>query len=58
MRIAALRCEFTPLAYAIDFSSKLSPAQLKDVLAQSRLSDQVKEYLLQTAERRTQRARN
>jgi hypothetical protein len=58
VRIAALRCEFTPLAYAIDFASKLSPAQLKDVLAQSRLSDQIKLYLLQTAERRVQRARN
>ena len=54
--IAALRCEFTPLAYAIDFASKLSPAQLKDVLAQSKLSDQIKEYLLQTAARRAQRA--
>jgi hypothetical protein len=52
VRIAALRCEFTPLAYAIEFSSKLSSAQLKDVLAQSELSDQVKQYLLQTAERR------
>lgn len=56
VRIAALRCEFTPLAYAIDFASKLSPAQLKDVLAQSKLSDQIKEYLLQTAARRAQRA--
>jgi len=52
VRIAALRCEFTPLAYAIEFSSKLSSAQLKDVLAQSRLSEQIKQYLLQTAERR------
>ena len=56
VRIAALRCEFTPLAYAIDFSSKLSPVQLKDVVAQSKLSDQIKEYLLQTAARRAQRA--
>lgn len=56
VRIAALRCEFTPLAYAIDFASKLSPAQLKDVLAQSKLSDQIKGYLLQAAERRAQRA--
>ena len=58
VRIAALRCEFTPLAHAIDFASKLPPAQLKDVLAQSKLSDPIKEYLLQTAQRRTQRARN
>lgn len=58
VRIAALRSEYTPLAYAIDFSSKLAPAQLKDVLAQSRLSDQIKQYLLQSAERRAQRARN
>ena len=56
VRIAALRCEFTPLAYAIDFASKLSPVQLKDVLAQSKLNDQIKEYLLQTAVRRAQRA--
>ena len=56
VRTAALRCEFTPLASAIDFSSKLPPAQLKDVLAQSRLSEQIKLYLLQTAERRAHRA--
>jgi hypothetical protein len=58
VRVAALRCEFTPLAYAIDFSSKIALAQLKDVLAQSRLSDPIKQYLLQTAERRAQRAHN
>ncbi len=58
VRIAALRCEFTPLAHAIDFASKLPPAQLKDVLAQSKLSGPIKGYLLQSAQRRTQRARN
>jgi hypothetical protein len=46
------------LAYAIDFSSKIALAQLKDVLAQSRLSEPIKQYLLQTAERRAQRAHN
>jgi hypothetical protein len=55
VRIAALRCEFTPLAYAIDFSDKLPFARLKDILAQSRLSDSIKQYLLQTAERRAPR---
>jgi hypothetical protein len=49
LRIAALRCEFTPLAAAIDFASKLPLPQLKDILSQSKLPEPVKQYLLQTA---------
>lgn len=52
VRSAALRCEFTPLASAIEFASKLLLLQLKEVLSQSNLPDQVKTYLLQVAEKR------
>lgn len=52
VRIAALRCEFTPLAHAINFASLIPLPQLKDVLSQSKLNDQVKQYLLHTAEKR------
>lgn len=52
VRMAALRCEFTPLAHAIDFAAKLPLAQLTDILAQSKLAEQTKEYLLRTAARR------
>jgi hypothetical protein len=53
VRTAALRSEFTPLAHAIDFASRIPLAQLKDVLSQSKLSEQVKQYLLQIAEKHT-----
>jgi hypothetical protein len=52
VRNAALRCEFTPLASAIDFASKLPLLQLKDILSQSKLPEQIKVYLLQVAEKR------
>ena len=49
---AALRCEFTPLAFAIQFAASLSLPELKDVLGQSRLTEQTKQYLLTMAERK------
>jgi hypothetical protein len=52
VRLAALRNGFTPLARAIEFAASLRLPQLKDVLAQSRLPNQIKTYLLQTAEKR------
>jgi hypothetical protein len=52
VRLAALRNEFTPLARAIEYASNLPVSQLKDILAQSRLPEQIKTYLLQTAEKK------
>jgi hypothetical protein len=49
VRNSALRCEFTPLASAIEFASKVPLPHLKDILSQSKLPEQVKQYLLQTA---------
>lgn len=53
VRVAALRCEFTPLAHAIDFAGNLREEQLSQVLAQSKLPLRIREYLLQTAAHRT-----
>jgi hypothetical protein len=52
VRIAALRCELTPLASAIAFASNLPLSQLKDVLSQSKLPERVKQYLLEAANSR------
>src|SRR4051812_43703589 len=52
VRIAALRCEFTPLSFVIDFASTLREPQLQDILAQSKLPEKIKQYLLETAKRR------
>jgi hypothetical protein len=51
VRVAALRCEFTPLGHAIDFASRIPLRQLKDILSQSKLNEEVKQYLLQTADK-------
>ena len=45
IRIALLRNAHTPLARAIEFARRLSPAQLRDILHTSRLPDKIKEYL-------------
>ena len=45
VRIALLRSEKTPLARALEFARRLSPAQLRDVLHNSRLSERVKSFL-------------
>ena len=49
---AALRCEFTPLAFAIQFASSLSVAELKEALGQSRLAETTRQYLLKIAQRK------
>jgi hypothetical protein len=56
VQIAALRCEFTPLAFAIDFASRRSAPQLRDILAQSKLPENIKTYLLDIAKRRTSKS--
>jgi hypothetical protein len=45
VRHALLRNEYTPLARAVEFARRLSPAQLRDVLHTSRLPEKIKSYL-------------
>ena len=45
VRTALLRNEYTPLARAVEFARRLSPAQLRDVLHNSQLPEKVKSYL-------------
>src|SRR5579862_5150362 len=45
IRLALLRNEYTPLARALEFARRLSPAQLRDVLHSSRLPESIKTYL-------------
>jgi hypothetical protein len=52
IRLALLRNAHTPLARAIEFARRLSPAQLRDVLHASRLSEKVKQYLRKDLESR------
>jgi hypothetical protein len=52
VQIALLRNPHTPLARAIQLAGTLSIKALREVLANSRLDEQVKTYLLQELERR------
>jgi hypothetical protein len=52
IRIALLRNAHTPLARAIEFARRLPPAQLRDVLHNSRLPEKIKEYLRKDLEER------
>jgi len=45
IRIALLRSAHTPLARALEFARRLSPAQLRDVLHNSKLPEKTKAYL-------------
>jgi hypothetical protein len=45
VRMALLRNAHTPLARALEFARRLAPAQLRDVLHNSRLPEKIKEYL-------------
>ena len=49
IRIALLRNAYTPLARALEFARRLSPAQLRDVLHTSRLPEKIKVYLRREA---------
>jgi len=49
IRIALLRNAYTPLARALEFARRLSPAQLRDVLHTSRLPEKIKIYLRREA---------
>jgi hypothetical protein len=52
IRIALLRNAHTPLAHALEFARRLSPAQLRDVLHGSRLPEQTKRHLRRDSEAR------
>lgn len=52
IRMALLRNEHTPLARALEFARRLSPAQLRDVLHSSRLPEKIKTYLRKGLERK------
>lgn len=45
VQIALLRNEYTPLARAVEFAARLSPARLRDILHVSKLPERTKEYL-------------
>jgi hypothetical protein len=45
IRMALLRSQFTPLARALEFARRLSPALLRDILHASRLPEKIKLYL-------------
>lgn len=51
IRIALLRSAHTPLAKALEFARRLSPAHLRDILHASRLPEKVKSYLRKECER-------
>jgi hypothetical protein len=46
VRIALLRHEKTPMARAVEFARGLPPAQLREILQNSRLPENIKAYLL------------
>jgi hypothetical protein len=50
VRTALLRNEYTPLARAVEFARRLSPARLRDVLHSSRLPEKIKSYLRKSME--------
>jgi hypothetical protein len=52
VRAALLRNEFTPLAQAIIVSQSFSVAMLREILSQSRLPANIKQYLLDIAEKK------
>jgi hypothetical protein len=51
IRCALLRNEYTPLARAIEFARRLPPAQLRDILHNSRLPEKIKAYLRKDLEK-------
>lgn len=57
IRLALLRNAHTPLARALDFARRLRPAQLRDVLHNSRLPEKTKEHLRKDAAQRNARSK-
>jgi hypothetical protein len=58
IRMALLRNEKTPLARAIEFARMLPPAQLRDILHNSRLPEKMKDYLRKDLQMRNQKVRS
>lgn len=52
VRIALLRHEKTPMARAVEFARGLAPAQLREILQNSRLPENIKAYLLRDMSQR------
>lgn len=52
VRVALLRNEHTSMARAVEFSRTMSPAEVREILRESRLAGDIKEFLLEDAERR------
>jgi hypothetical protein len=52
VRIALLRHEKTPMGRAIDFARGLPPAQLREILQNSRLPENIKAYLVRDLNQR------
>ena len=52
IRIALLRSPHTPMARALEFSRRIPPPQMRDILHTSRLPEKIKEYLEKQAVRR------
>lgn len=52
VRMALLRNAHTPMARALEFARRLAPAQLRDVLHNSRLPEKIKAYLRKELEGR------
>ena len=55
IRMALLRNEYTPLARALEFAKQLPPAQLRDILHNSRLPEKIKTYLRRDLDREKKR---
>ena len=53
VQVALLRNAHTPLAKAIEFSRRLPPRQLRDILHTSRLPEKIKSYLQKEKDRAT-----
>ena len=57
VQVAALRNEFTPLAYAIRFTERMSREELSDLFRRSGLPEKIQIYLLEMAKKREERRR-
>lgn len=57
IRLVLLRTAHLPLAKAIEFASRLPPAQLSDILHASRLPEKIKDYLRKDLDKKSSRRR-
>jgi hypothetical protein len=57
VRAALLRSHYTPLASAIAFTESFTPRALEDILSQSDLAENTRDYLLKLAAKRAERVK-